>query len=186
MRLPVRVMFCASFVVLMRFPVVDAMAGVIVLDAKSRAGTHEKTTNNVSEGNAGTRPSSTLPSSSVITDEEEGFFPQHGDDSLLDGSASDMRNRAKARQSNGEVLPNNENRGVNDLSGENTARGGAADNVSRARAYMKNSPSQGIAQLPVVSCDNADNVTGRIGDDSQSGSIITIILNGIKVKARCK
>lgn len=124
-----------------------------------------------------------LPASAVITDvdDEAGFFPQHGDDSLLDEKARVSREGAKEQLQQGVVQPNN---GV-DTPDLNTQEG-VAGNLSKARAYMKNSTSQRVAELPVVSCDNVNNVTGRIGDDSQSGSIITIMVNGKQVKARCK
>ena len=125
-----------------------------------------------------------LPASAVIMDgeDEENFFPQHGDDSLLDDRARASREGAKEQLQQGVVPPN---AGAVDIP-ESNAREGVTDNLSKARAYMKNSTSQRITELPVVSCNNVDNVTGRIGDDSQSGSIITIMVNGKQVKARCK
>lgn len=125
-----------------------------------------------------------LPASAVIMDgeDEEGFFPQHGDDSLLDEKARASREGAKEQLQQGIVPPN---AGAVEMPDTN-ARDGVAGNLSKARAYMKNTTSQRISELPVVSCNNVDNVTGRIGDDSQSGSIITIMVNGKQVKARCK
>ena len=121
------------------------------------------------------------PASAVLMDiGEEDIFPQHGDDSVLDDKAHAMREGAKNRQSNGAAVPDNEFRNGADFSDS------AAANVSKARAYMKNPASRRIAELPVVSCDNVNNVTGRIGDDSQSGSVITVWMNGKQVQARCK
>ncbi len=121
------------------------------------------------------------PASAVLmNDSEEDIFPQHGDDSVLDEKAHAMREGAKNRQSNGAAVPDKEFRNGADFSDS------AAANVSKARAYMKNPASRRIAELPVVSCDNVNNVTGRIGDDSQSGSVITVWQNGKQVQARCK
>jgi hypothetical protein len=121
------------------------------------------------------------PASAVLMDiGEEDIFPQHGDDSVLDDKAHAMREGVKNRQSNGATVSDNELRSGTDFSDS------AAANVSKARAYMKNPASRRIAELPVVSCDNVNNVTGRIGDDSQSGSVITVWMNGKQVQARCK
>lgn len=121
------------------------------------------------------------PASAVLMeDSEEDIFPQHGDDSVLDEKAHAMRESAKNRQSNGAVVSDSELRNGADFSD------GATANVSKARAYMKNPTSRRIAELPVVSCDSVNNVTGRIGDDSQSGSVITVWMNGKQVQARCK
>lgn len=159
------------------------LAGEIVLDAK--AGNKAPPTENAIRAKTAPRPATVLilPASAVImdTEGEEGFFPQHGDDSILEERARDSRESAKERQSTGAAFPGNEGD-----TPEAAAHEGVSDNVSKARAYMKNQTSQRISELPVVSCDNVNNVSGRIGDDSQSGSIITILLNGKQVKARCK
>ena len=125
-----------------------------------------------------------LPASAVIMngEDEEGFFPQHGDDSLLNDKARASREGAREQLQSGDAQPGNGVANTQELN----ARDGVADNLSKARAYMKNSSSQRIPELPVVSCNNVDNVTGRIGDDSQSGSIITVMIKGKQVKARCK
>ena len=40
--------------------------------------------------------------------------------------------------------------------------------------------------LPVVDCSNVDNVAGRIGDDTQSGSVITLMQGRNQVRVRCR
>lgn len=45
---------------------------------------------------------------------------------------------------------------------------------------------KGNSTLPVVDCSNVDNVSGRIGDDSRSGSVITLIQGSNQVKVRCR
>jgi len=131
---------------------------------------------------------SVQPASGVAVDLNggESIFPQHGDDSLPNAKARELRNNAKERESNSIILPQGGVNDVNVLPPDAAAREGVAANLSKARAYMKNSTSQRVSELPVVLCDNVANVTGRIGDDSQSGSIITIMINGKQVKARCK
>lgn len=165
-------------------------AGEIVMDApaSSEQRLHENAQDNARRAKAesGRTVRIVLPASAVDGVGEEDMFPQHGDDSLPGGKARNLRNSAKERQSGGAVLPADDMKDVLDFTPETAAHEGVAGNVSKARAYMKSSTSQRIAELPVVSCDNVDNVTGRIGDDSQSGSIITIMIKGKQVKARCK
>ena len=38
----------------------------------------------------------------------------------------------------------------------------------------------------VISCRANNNTAGRIGDDTRSGNIITVEVNGKLIKARCK
>lgn len=164
-------------------------AGEIVLDVPvtNGQGTRNKAGENAARARMESNRSSVsvLPASGVAVDlnSEESFFPQHGDDGLP--NAHELRTNAKERESNTVILPTG---GVNNgiLPPDAAAREGVADNVSKARAYMENTTSQRITELPVVSCENVNNVTGRIGDDSQSGSIITIMINGKQVRARCK
>ena len=40
--------------------------------------------------------------------------------------------------------------------------------------------------IPLVPCRDVDNVSGRIGDDSITGSIVYIVRNGQQIKVRCK
>jgi len=130
-----------------------------------------------------------LPASAVYVQQpdDEGLFPQHGDDSLPDGKAREQKNSAKQHQSNeGALSVRDINDGLLDQNSELAAREALAGNVSKARAYMKNRTGQRVADLPVVLCDDVANVNGRIGDDSRSGSIITVLQNGKPVRARCK
>ncbi len=121
---------------------------------------------------------------SIEVVEEDSIFPQHGGDSLPNARSGEMRDGARERQSGTVVLPQSERIVPLDLPPESASREGVVNNLSRSRAYMKN--AQGIAGLPVVACDSSSSVSGRIGDDSLSGSIITLIVNGKPVKARCR
>ena len=40
--------------------------------------------------------------------------------------------------------------------------------------------------LPLVYCHNTDNVSGRIGDGSTSGSVVILNRNGQQIKVRCR
>jgi hypothetical protein len=176
--------------VFLLWPFVIASSGEIVLDVPSARAVNTGKVDNISRARLELRGEdpNLSAASSVITDTGAGddYFPQRGDTSTLTGKASDLRNVAKERQSNGIVLPGNEKNSVMDNSSDVAAREGAINNVSKARAYTKNLTAKNIAELPVVSCDSSNNVTGRIGDDTLSGSIVTIMINHKQVQARCK
>jgi len=64
---------------------------------------------------------------------------------------------------------------------------------NRARAYTGTGNAQDIDLshvgrdgIPLVTCHDVDNVSGRIGDDTISGSIVHIFRNGQQVKVRCR
>jgi hypothetical protein len=59
-------------------------------------------------------------------------------------------------------------------------------NRSKARSYMKGEATVGSDGLPLVDCRDVGSTSGRIGDDTQSGSVITIIQNNKQVKVRCR
>lgn len=62
-------------------------------------------------------------------------------------------------------------------------------NHSKARAWVKGEAPErtmGADKLPLVNCREADSISGRIGDDTLSGSVITVFQNGRQVKVRCK
>lgn len=132
--------------------------------------------------------SSALPASAVIIDDvgDFSFFPQHGDDSLPESNAGNLRKKAREQQSESDVLPSDNGRNVIILSPEQAASEGASDNLSKARAYMKNNSSERVSELPVVICGGTSNITGSIGDDSQSGNIITVLVKGKPVRVRCR
>ncbi len=130
-----------------------------------------------------------LPASAtviVVPNEEEGLLAPRGGESLPE-------NRAKAReyQSGSEahgqpqvlILPGR------DPSKPETPRERVEDNRAKARSYMKGETPVGMVGadgLLVVNCRDVDSVAGRIGDDTQPGSIISIFQNGKQVKVRCK
>ncbi len=46
--------------------------------------------------------------------------------------------------------------------------------------------AKGTDGLPIVDCSSVDNVAGRIGDDTRSGSVIILIQDRNQVKVRCR
>lgn len=122
------------------------------------------------------------------------ILPDGEDDGILAprGGTSLPENRARARDyqrdgaSSPQILIVPEQR---DPAATETTRDRLEENRSKARAYMKNDGSPGLVgpdALPLVSCRDVDSVSGRIGDDTQSGSIITIFKDGRQQKVRCK
>lgn len=122
----------------------------------------------------------------VVPNEEEGLLAPRGGESL-------PTSRAKAReyqsgpdghnQPQTLILPGRE------LGKPETSRERVEDHRSKARSYMKGETPAGMVGadgLLVVNCRDVDSVAGRIGDDTQSGSIISIFQNGKQVKVRCK
>lgn len=69
----------------------------------------------------------------------------------------------------------------------------AANRRNKARAYTGtgNAREIDLSQLdrdgvPLVPCQEVDNVSGRIGDDTLSGSIVFLVRNGQQIKVRCR
>ena len=80
------------------------------------------------------------------------------------------RNRAKARRYS-----------------DGDASGGGS--VGKPGTYIKIGTSVGVVGPDGVVdfvCDETNNVAGRIGDDTQSGNVFAIVVNGKLAKARCK
>jgi len=132
----------------------------------------------------GTPPASTTVI--VVPSEEEGLLAPRGGESL-------PTTRAKAREyqsgpdSHSQpqvlILPGR------DPGKPETPRERVEDHRSKARSYMKGETPVGMVGadgLLVVNCRDVDSVAGRIGDDTQPGSIISIFQNGKQVKVRCK
>ena len=123
----------------------------------------------------------------VAPNEDDGLLSPRG------GGESLPANRAKAREyqsgpdSHGPsqilITPGR------DSNTPETSRERLEDNRSKARSYMKGGTPIGLMgkdELPVVNCRDVDSVAGRIGDDTQSGSVISIFQNGKQIKVRCR
>lgn len=124
----------------------------------------------------------------IVPEDEEGLLSPRGGTSLpanrakareyQSGSGSDSRNQPQIL-----ILPER------DPSKVETTRERLEDHRSKARSYMKGETPVGMVGtdgLMVVNCRDVDSVSGRIGDDTQSGGIISIFQNGKQVKVRCK
>lgn len=122
----------------------------------------------------------------IVPEEEEGLFSPRGGESA-------PANRAKAReyqsgQDSHSVRPILIQPG-RDPARMETPRERMEANRSKARSYMKGETPVGMVGadgLMLVNCRDVDSVSGRIGDDTQSGSVITLFQNGKQVKVRCK
>lgn len=129
----------------------------------------------------------------VIDDESGGVLAPRGG-APAEERAYENRARAKSYQSSGDSsmpLPLPGGAGLPGMDG--TTAGRAADQRGRARAYTGSGNARDIDLsnvgrdgIPIVPCHNVDNVSGRIGDDSLSGSLVFIIRNGQQVKVRCQ
>jgi len=122
----------------------------------------------------------------VVPNEEEGLLAPRGGESL-------PASRAKAREYQSGPDSHSQPQILivpgRDPSKPETPRERVEDNRSKARSYMKGETPAGMVGadgLLVVNCRDVDSVAGRIGDDTQSGSIISIFQNGKQVKVRCK
>lgn len=128
----------------------------------------------------------------VNSEEEEiGLMSPRGG-SPSEEKAFENRSKARAYQSGGEYaplplpLP-----GV--VSGADGTQSRSAEQRNRARAYTGTGNGQdmdlsnvGRDGIPLVPCRDVDNVSGRIGDDTASGSLVFIIRHGQQVKVRCR
>ncbi len=121
----------------------------------------------------------------ILPDEDEGMLAPRGGESL----PSDRRSRAREYRApdapaSGQaiILPDQilEDRVLTPR--EQTQK----TNRSKARSYLKGESPVGADGLPLVDCRDVGSTTGRIGDDTQSGSVITIIQNNKQVKVRCR
>ncbi|MBP9219295.1 MAG: hypothetical protein KBF29_10710 [Sterolibacterium sp.] len=128
----------------------------------------------------------------IMPDEEEGILsPRMEPESAADSAASAARARA-ARQGDGGqvVVPLQGADADRPATGETPAAYSARKNRERAAAYRKGAQPvtvvTGNDALPVVDCSNVDNVAGRIGDDTQSGSVITLMQGRNQVRVRCR
>lgn len=122
----------------------------------------------------------------IMPEEEEGMLAPRGGESL----PSDRRSRAREYRETSDapvpgqviILPDQilEDRPLTPR--EQTLK----TNRSKARSYMKGESPVGADGLPLVDCRDVGSTTGRVGDDTQSGSVITIIQNNKQVKVRCR
>lgn len=123
----------------------------------------------------------------TVDTEEVGILSPRGG-APSEAKAFENRNKARAYQQGGSyttppVLPG--------LIGEAQPR--SAEQRNRARAYVGTGNGQeidlshvGKDGIPLVPCYDVDNVSGRIGDDTASGSLVFIVRNNQQIKVRCR
>lgn len=142
---------------------------------RERAGAYQR-----EEGNA-----------SPVPEDDEGVMAPRGG-APAEERAFENRVRARAYQQGREmpssVTPNAVS-GPSEVPVPATER--AHDLRARARSYADGSKDIDLSHvgsdgIPVVSCRDVDNMTGRIGDDVQPGSVFYIFRNGRQVRVRCK
>ncbi len=186
---------CTALVVLLLcLPATPARAEIIVAPAgsNSTAGATKSAPSKAAENRDRARSYQTeaapTPGTTVIVvpDGDEGVLAPRGNTNMQDN-----RNKAREYQRGNTgvtapqilVVPERHEAGVAE-----TPRERVEENRSKARAYMKGESPFGATgdKLPVVSCRDVENSSGRIGDDSQSGSVITIMRDGRPYKVRCK
>ena len=122
-------------------------------------------------------------------DDSYGLMSPRGG-SPVEEKAYENRAKAKAYQQAGEGAPLPSPAAI--LGGDG-GQPRATESRNRARAYTGSGNAQDIDLshvgrdgIPLVTCRDVDNVSGRIGDDSSAGSVIYIIRQGQQVKVRCR
>ena len=126
----------------------------------------------------------------IVVDDDVGILQPRGG-APAEERAFENRNRARANQQSGEgsgpiLAPGMP---LPDLN--STTR--SAEQRTKARTYTGTGNAQDIDLsnvgrdgIPLVQCHNVDNVSGRIGDDTISGSIVFLVRNGQQIKVRCR
>lgn len=163
------------------------LAGEIIMVPAGKTGS-ETATENREKARAYRSDATATPGTTVVIvpEDEEGVLSPRGGASL-------PTNRAKAREYREStdapgrpqifVLPGH------DPAKPETTRERLEVNRSKAQSYMKGETPVGKVGpdgLLVVNCLDAGSVSGRIGDDTYSGSVISVFQNGRQVKVRCK
>ena len=99
------------------------------------------------------------------------ILPDNAPDGTETARDSLEKNRSKARR----------------YSEGDTGNGGG--NGGKAGTYVKVGTSVGVVGpdgVVIFVCDDTNNIAGHIGDDTRSGNVFSIVINGNLVKARCK
>ncbi|MDD2741467.1 MAG: hypothetical protein PHV02_04285 [Rhodocyclaceae bacterium] len=122
-------------------------------------------------------------------DDDYGLLSPRGGAPVED-KAYENRVKAKAYQQSGEGIPQPLPAAV---LGVEAAQPRSTEQRHRARAYTGSGNGQNIDLshvgrdgIPLVNCSDVDNVSGRIGDDTHSGSVVHIIRQGRQIKVRCQ
>ena len=123
--------------------------------------------------------------------EEYGLMSPRGG-SPSEEKAYENRVKAKLYQQSGEYAPQ-PLPVPGAIPGAESAQSRSVEQRNRARAYTGTGNGQDIDLsnvgrdgIPLVPCRDVDNVSGRIGDDTSSGSLVFIVRQGQQVKVRCR
>ncbi len=130
----------------------------------------------------------------VVPEEESGILSPRQVPSGSDASENVTRARAARQGDTGGtvVLPSSIGGDGVPHAEESAAAASARRNRAKASEYRTGDRGgtgvaiKGSDGLPTVDCSNVDNVSGRIGDDTRSGSVITLIQGSNQVKVRCR
>lgn len=123
--------------------------------------------------------------------EEYGLMSPRGG-SPSEEKAYENRTKAKLYQQSGDFAPQ-PLPAPGAMSGGESTQSRSVEQRNRARAYTGTGNGQDIDLsnvgrdgIPLVPCRDVDNVSGRIGDDTTSGSLVFIVRQGQQVKVRCR
>jgi len=135
--------------------------------------------------------SSTAPDLIIVPDDDIGVVaPRHGSNAAE--NASRARTYRQGDTASGaatpiivapEALPE---KPASAIEGSSQS---ARNNRARAIEYRNGDHSVAVTGqngLPTIDCSATDNVAGRIGDDTRSGSVVILIQGRNQVKVRCR
>lgn len=126
----------------------------------------------------------------ILEDESIGILQPRGG-SPAEERAYENRSRARANQQSGDGAATPYTPGSTIFEPGNGPK--STEQRNKARAYTSTGNGHDIDLsnvgrdgLPIVPCQRVDNVSGRIGDDTVSGSIVFLIRNQQQIKVRCR
>lgn len=131
----------------------------------------------------------------IIPEEDAGILSPRYNSSAAENSD---RARAYRKESNGSaVITIVPLANVPGAPASSSASQHARSNRERAIEYRKGERTLTLGSanggnvistdgLPVIDCQSAENVSGRIGDDTRSGNVIILIQDRQQVKVRCR
>lgn len=128
------------------------------------------------------RDSGSIP---VVADEDEpGFLSPRGG-APADERAYEGRSKARNYQQGGGSTPIVTSP-ADPVSATSDMRGRAKAYTGTGNVRDVDLSNVGRDGIPIVPCQEVDNVSGRIGDDSAAGAIVYLVRQGKQIKVRCK
>ena len=126
----------------------------------------------------------------LIPESDESGELESGQSSVPNGAKAN-RLKAKKYQKNGTTSTDS---GIIliEPAEDSSSSGRAQSSRARANSYTKGDLKSvltrkvGADGIPLVVCKGVNNQAGRIGDDTESGSVFAIIENGRPIKVRCE